>query len=125
MASALSTYLSDKYLDCLVNASGFNIAAVYIQLHTGAPGAAGTNNVAGNNVRKTTAWNAASAESKATNTDIVWTNVSNTETYTDVSLWDASSTGNFLWSGSLTASKAVTAGDTFTIPSGSLTVGLT
>lgn len=123
--AAISTYLSDKLLDCLANASGFNVAAVYIQLHTADPGAAGTANVAGNATRKAVAFVAAAAGSKASSADVTWTSVSTSETYAYVSLWDASTAGNFLWAGALTASKAVNAGDTFTIPSGSLTVGLT
>jgi hypothetical protein len=122
--AAISTYLVDKFLDCLVNAVGFNIAGVWIQLHTADPGAAGTTAVAGNSTRKSVAFAAAAAEAKASNADIVWTAVSTSETYTHVSLWDASSAGNFLWAGALTASKAVNAGDTFTIPSGSLSVGI-
>lgn len=122
--AGISTYLSDKYLDCLVNASGFNVAAVYIQLHTADPGSAGTTAVAGNNVRKSVTFAAASADSKASNADVTWTSVSTSETYAYVSLWDASINGNFLWAAALTASKAVNSGDTFTIPSGSLTVGL-
>ena len=122
--AGISTYLSDKYLDCLVNASGFNVAAVYIQLHTGDPGSAGTANVAGNNVRKAVSFAAASAESKASSADITWTSVSTTETYAYVSLWDASSSGNYLWSGPLTAPESVSAGNTFTLTSGLLTVGL-
>jgi hypothetical protein len=54
----------------------------------------------------------------------VWTNVSTTETITHVSVWDASTAGNCLWVGALTASKALNAGDTFTIPSGSFTASL-
>lgn len=121
---AISTYLSDKLLDCVNSAAGFNIASVYVQLHTADPGTAGTTSVAGNNVRKSAAFAASSALSKATNADVTWTSVSTTETYSHVSLWDASSVGNFLWSGALTAAKAVTAGDTFTIASGSLSLAL-
>lgn len=123
--AAISTYLVDKFLDCLVNASGFNIAAVWIQLHTADPGAAGTTAIATNNTRKSIAVAAAASESKASNADISWTSVPANETYTHVSLWDASTAGNFLWAGALTASKTVNSGDTFTIPSGSLTVGIT
>ena len=122
--AGISTYLENKYLDCLVNASGFNIAAVYIQLHTGDPGSAGTANVATNNTRKTTAWTASSSGSKATNADITWSSVPAGETYSYVSLWDASTNGNYLWSGALTAAKTVNSGDTFTLTSGQVTVGL-
>lgn len=123
--SGLASYLANKFLDCLVNAVGFNVTGVWVQLHTGDPGAAGTANVAGNNTRKTMAFAAAAAGSKATNADITWTGVSTSETYTHVSLWDAAAAGNYLWSGPLTASKAVNAGDTFTLTSGQVSVGLT
>jgi len=42
-------------------------------------------------------------------------------TVTHLGLWDASSAGNFLWSGSLAASKTVNSGDTFTFLSGNVT----
>ena len=38
-----------------------------------------------------------------------------TETITHWSLWDASTAGNALWTGALSTSAAVTAGDTFQI----------
>ena len=71
------------------------------------------------------AYAAAAAGPKATNAVITWTGVSTSETYTHVSLWDAAAAGNYLWSGPLTASKAVNAGDTFTLTSGQVSVGLT
>jgi hypothetical protein len=46
---------------------------------------------------------------------IEWTNVSTTETYSHFSLWDNSTAGNCLWTGALSSSAAVTAGDTFQI----------
>lgn len=122
--AGISTSLENSFLDCLGNASGFNVAAVYIQLHTADPGSAGTTAVAGNNTRKAVTFAAASSGSKASSADITWTNVSTAETYTHVSLWTASSNGTYLWSGALSASKTVAVGDTFTISSGSLTVGL-
>ena len=62
----------------------------------------------------------------ATNADTVWTSVSTAETYSHVSFWTAVSSGTFTrLSSALTASKTVAIGDTFTIPSGSLTMALT
>jgi hypothetical protein len=49
--------------------------------------------------------------------------VAGTEDYTHFSLWSASSAGNFGGSGTITA-NAVVAGDTFTIPTGSITLSL-
>jgi hypothetical protein len=60
-----------------------------------------------------------------TDAALEWTNVSNTETYTWVSFWDASTGGNFLGRDDLSSSAAVTAGDTFRIPTGDLDLSIT
>jgi hypothetical protein len=87
----------------------------YVKLHTGDPGEDCTANAATNTSRQSAAWSAASAGAIAVSAAITWTNVSTTETYTYWSLWDASTAGNPLWSGALSSSAAVTAGDTFQI----------
>jgi hypothetical protein len=87
----------------------------YVKLHTGDPGEDCTANAATNTSRQSAAWSAASAGAIAVSAAITWTNVSTTETYTYWSLWDNSTAGNPLWSGALSSSAAVTAGDTFQI----------
>lgn len=124
----ISDYAENKLVDAVVNASttggGLPTADPWVKLHTGDPGEAGTSNAAGETTRKQASFAAASSGSAASNADVTWTNVSTSETYSHISLWDASSAGNCLWTGALTASKAVVAGDTFTISSGSLTVSI-
>lgn len=119
----ISDYLELKYLD-MVGGTAFTApAACYVKLHIGDPGEAGTANAAGETTRKVITFAAASAGSKAANGTLPsWTSVSTTETYSHVSLWDASTAGNCLWSGALSSSVAVTAGDTFTLSA--LTVSL-
>lgn len=116
----------NKMLDAYVGRTGYTAnAAVYAKLHLGDPGAAGTSNPATETTRQqVTFGNAASSSSIASTADTEWTNVSTTETYTHVSFWDASSGGTFLGSDDLSASAAMTAGQTFRIPSGSLSVSL-
>jgi len=97
----------------------------YTKLHIGDPGEDGTNNAAAETTRKSTSYGASSGGVITTDADLTWTNVAGSETISHVSQWDASSAGNCLGSGALSASKAVTAGDTFTIPSGSQTVTIT
>lgn len=87
----------------------------YVKLHTGDPGEDCTSNAATNTSRQSAAWSAASSGAIAVSASITWTNVSTTETYTHWSLWDNSTAGNPLWSGALSSSAAVTAGDTFQI----------
>lgn len=125
MALGHKASIANSLLDALLrNTSYTGPAAVYVQLHVGAPGAAGTSNVAGNTTRKVITFGAASGGVSTSSSDENWTNVSTTETYTHFSLWDAVSAGNFLGSGTLTANP-VTAGDTFDLAIGSVTDTLT
>jgi hypothetical protein len=113
---SISNYAELKLLDTLGNTS-FAVTTAYVKLHTGDAGEDGTNNAATEATRKAVSWSAASAGSKASSATLSWTNVSTTETYTHWSMWDASTGGNCLWTGALSASAAVTAGDTFEITS--------
>lgn len=117
-----STFGQNATLNVLRNTAYAAIATAYVQLHVGNPGAAGTANVAGNTTRQAVTFAAASGGSMASNGAATWTNVSTTETYSHISIWDAAAAGNCTDFGALTAPVAVTAGDTFTIASGSLTL---
>ena len=111
---SISNYAELALLDTLRNQS-FAVAATYVKLHTGDAGEDGTTNAATNTSRQAASWAAAASGSIAINASITWTNVSTTETYSHWSAWDASSAGNCLWSGALSSSASVTAGDTFQI----------
>jgi hypothetical protein len=115
---SISNYAENKILDHVTGEAAWTMpTTVYVKLHTGDPGEAATSNAATETTRKAASWSAASSGSIATDATIEWTNVSTTETYTHWSLWDASTSGNALWTGALSASAAVTAGDTFQITS--------
>lgn len=125
MTVGLSATTANAILNALFrNTSWTQPAALYVKLHTGDPGAAGTSNAAGNTTRQQATFGTnASGGSIANTVAVTWTSVSNTETYTHFSVWDASSNGNFIFSGALTA-NGVTAGDTFSVGIGSLTSSL-
>lgn len=118
---SISNYLENKLLDAAAGTS-YASAATYLQLHTGDPGEDGSANAAGETTRKSVSFGSASSGSMVSSATVEWTNVSTSETYSHWSLWDASSAGNCLWSGSLASSAAVTAGDTFQITSLTLTL---
>lgn len=124
MAEGLSAAAANALLD-----THHDTTYAYVQLHTGAPGAAGTANIAGNATRKNTgsAWAAASGGSKVTDVDIDWTDaeVDTGEDYTHVSFWSASSSGNFGGSGTLTANAVAASGDSFSILAGGMTASFT
>ena len=125
MADNVAVGVANSILNALVNGSAFaGFSATYAQLHTGAPGASGTANIAGNNVRQAAGVFAAPAGGSTTNSGAInWTSVSTSETYSHVSLWSASSGGTFIASGSITAG-AILAGQNFQIPAGGMTVSL-
>lgn len=124
MATGISSYLAGAWLDALGNNTSFAVTTVYVKLHVGDPGANGTSNAATETTRKLASFAAASAGSLASDADITWTNIAGSQDATHFTAWDNISAGNFLFSGTITA-NAYTAGDTFTISSGSLTVSLT
>lgn len=127
MATGLAPATANALLDALVNQTNYTApTAVWIQLHTADPGAAGTTAVAGNTTRKdvTAVFSAAASGAVTSDTAVTWTSVSTTEDYTHVTAWSASSAGTFYWSGTITA-NAVTAGDTFTLPIGDIDLSFT
>lgn len=96
----------------------------WMQLHTGAPGANGTSNVATETDRVQVSFGTASAGAISNDAAIEWTNVAGSEDYTHFTFWTASSAGTFGFSGTITANP-VTAGDNFTIASGDLDISVT
>ncbi len=124
MATGVSSSRAQKMLDALCGKASYTAeSAVYVKLHTGEPGAAGTSNAATETTRKLAAFNVASGGSIASSAQVQWTNIAGSQDATHFSAWDDVSAGSFLFSGAITA-NAYTAGDTFTCPAGSLTATL-
>lgn len=120
----ISNYLEAKILDAVGNNVSLAVAQAYAKLHIGDPGEDGTANAAGETTRQAVSFGAAVAGAMSSDADVAWTNVSTAETYSHISLWDASVAGNCLWSGPLAVAKTVGVGDNFTIPSGDLDLTL-
>lgn len=121
---SISNYAENAILDAIFNNTSLAVAQPYVKLHTGDPGEAGTSNAAGETTRKALSTGAAASGTVTSDADLTWTNVSTTETISHISVWDHVSAGNCLWTGALTASKSVTAGDTFQIASGSFSASV-
>lgn len=101
------------------------VAGTFVQLHTADPGASGTTAISvGSTTRLTVSQNAASSGSiTISGTAGPWTNGGTSETITHVSVWSASTGGNFLYSAALSAGQAWASGNTFTL--NGLTVSIT
>jgi len=109
--------VANKILNVYRNTAFAAIATVYVQLHTGDPGAAGTTAVSvGDATRKQASWNAAAGGSMALSSSPAnWTNGGTSETINYISLWDQSSSGNFLQSASVGSPQAWASTNTLTI----------
>ena len=115
---SISNYAELKILEHTTGKAAWTMpTTVYIKLHTADAGEAATTAAATETTRKSASWASAASGSIATSATLEWTNVAATETYTHWSMWDASTAGNALWTGALSSSAAVTAGDTFQITS--------
>lgn len=116
--------LANKWLDMLAATAFTAPTNVYVKLHTGDPGSAGTANASAETTRKLVAWSAAGSGSKSMSGTLPWASwPAGTETLTHISVWDNVSAGNFLFSGALGTSRVVNNGDTFNLTA--LTVALT
>ena len=124
MATGLSAYLCNSFLNALGNNTSYAVTQVYVKLHVGDPGSAATANAATETTRKSVSFAVASAGAIASDADISWTNIAGSQDATHFSSWDSLTAGNFLFSGTITG-NAYTAGDTYTISSGNLSASLT
>lgn len=124
MAHGIGAYLGNAWLNALGNNTSFAVAQVYVKLHVGDPGAAGTLNPATETTRKAASFGVASGGVLTSDADVSWTNIAGSEDANHFTAWDSLTTGNFLFSGTITANP-YDAGDTYTISSGNLTATLT
>lgn len=110
-----------------IRGGGTNLTApatTYAKLHVGDPGAAGTANPsAGDATRKAFTQAAASSTIVLNGTPPVWTNGGSTEDITHISVWDAVSAGNFLYSIAVSVTQHWVSTNTLTLTT--CTVGLT
>jgi len=121
---SISNYLENKILDKVFSNTDFTVTTAYVSLHTGDPGETGADEAAGGSyARQSAAFDASASGATANAADITFTAMP-TATITHIGVWDASTTGNFLWGGAASASKALTSGDEYKILEGDLDVTL-
>jgi hypothetical protein len=126
MAVGTSQTLNNSWLNTIKSTgTSYNVAgSIYVQLHTANPGTVGTTSVSSVTTRPAITFTAATTGVLNSSNTPTWSSWAGTngEVVTHISIWDASSAGNFLWSAALSASKTINTGDTFTLSSASLTI---
>ncbi len=113
MTAGVTAATANAWLNVWRNTAASAVATVFVKLHTGDPGSAGTANAAAVTTRNQVTWAAASGGSMALSTLSAYS-MTTSETISHISFWDASTAGTFLGSAALTASKTVANGDTLT-----------
>jgi hypothetical protein len=125
---SFSNFLELEILDHVFRNSAYTApSTIYVALFTSAPNdAGGGTEVSGNGyARQSMAFSAASSGSIANSGSVEFPTATGDQgTITHVGLFDASSSGNLLAYGALTASKAVGSGDVFRFNAASLTISL-
>jgi hypothetical protein len=116
--------LANGWLNLLRNVAYTAKTNVYVKLHTGDPGAAGTGNASSVTTRPEVTFAAASGGSMASSNTPSWTNWagSDGEVVTHIGVWDSPTAGNFLFSVALSASKTINSGDTLNLTSLSISL---
>jgi hypothetical protein len=110
---SLSATTADAALGIFNGTAPTAYSTVYVALHTGDPGTAGTSAAsAGSTTRVAVTFGTASAGAVTMTTSAPqWTNGGTSETITAISIWSASTSGTFLCSGALTSSQAWASGN--------------
>lgn len=126
--AAMSNYLENALINAtLRNTSYTSPAAVYVALFTSDPtdAGSGTEVSGGSYARQAATFGSPSNGASTTTADIQFPQATGDwGTVSYFGIYDASSSGNLLYHGALTASKTIETGDVFKIASGSLTVTL-
>lgn len=128
-----SDYLENKLLDHSLGGGDYTRpATVYVALFTVMPtsdaGTGGTEVTGGSYARASvtnnnTNWPAASGGVKSNGTTITFTTATGTwGGIVGAGIYDASTSGNLMFFGSVQTVKTIVNGDTYTIPAGSLTI---
>ena len=116
-----ATTLANNWLN-MVRAVAFTApAGTFIKLHTADPGAAGATAASVVTTRQSASFGAAAA-GVITMSNAPAFAMTATETISHISVWDAVTVGNLLWTAALTTAKAVVNTDTLTFTSVTLSL---
>jgi hypothetical protein len=111
-----TTNLANKWLDMLRGTAFSAPTGAYVKLHTGDPGATATANTSAVNTRNQVTWSAASGGA-LTLASLGSYSMTASEIVSHISVWDASTAGNVLFTGALSSAKTVANGDTLSFTS--------
>lgn len=102
-----STYLANKILDAIFNATSFSVTTVYVALTV-----SGTEVATGSYARTAGSFSAASSGAVSNDAAVTFpAPTANWGTVDGIKLYDASTSGNLLYTGALAVSRTINNGD--------------
>lgn len=119
---SISNYAELKMLGSVYTSAAFSVGTPYVSLHDSDPGETGAGEItagAQSYARQLGTFASPGSGETHNSSALTWTNMP-AKTITYVGVWDALTTGNFLWGGAMTTPKTTNAGDTFQINASSL-----
>ena len=118
---SISTYGKNSILNAMFNATAYSETNTWLSYHTADPGLTGANEVTGGSyARQQMSFGTVAAGAVAN--DTAETTTMPAVTATHWGLWNAVSTGDFLWGGPLNASTVFAASETAELASGDLDI---
>ena len=123
MAGSLSNYAENKVLDHILGTTTFTKPTTYVALYTVAPtdSTSGTEVTGGSYARLSGSWDASVGGASSNSSNLDFTGMPAC-TVVAVAVLDASTGGNILVYGTLSANKTLDAGDTLRIATGDLDI---
>jgi len=126
--AAASDYLELKILEHTLGITAYTQpTTVYLALFTTDPTDAGTGTEVsgGSYARQSISWNTPASGAVTNSADVTFPQATaDYGTVTHIGIYDASTAGNLLYHGALSASKSVTTNDTFIVEAGDLSISL-
>lgn len=126
--AAASDFLELKILEHTLGITAYTQpSTVYLALFTTDPTDAGTGTEVsgGGYARQSISWNTPASGATTNSADVTFPQATgNYGTVTHIGIFDASSAGNLLYHGALSASKSVETNDTFLVEAGDLSISL-
>lgn len=116
MAVGISTSnVSHPTLNWLRGVAPATIGGLFVKLHTGDPGAAGSSAASAVTTRRQATMNAASSGQITLNAASGGWAMTASETISHISVFDAATGGNFLFSAAVSTPRSVVSGDSLTL----------
>lgn len=122
MTTGITNYLGNAWLNLLRGTAFTSPSGLYVKLHVGDPGAAGTANASAVTGRIQATFAAPSGGAISLASMAAQFAMTATETISHVSVWDAATGGNCLWTAALGAPRNVQSGDQLNLSGATLTL---